>query len=209
MATPNYPGDDVIPDANMVYNQTITIPGCEPRDVFPWLVQLGAGRAGWYLPFSIEKWLVSPSSRASRVVRPEWTDLHVGQKVYDYKMPFFDKERPWFEVVRISPPSERELDSDGSTTGSGCLVYRSERYGTVFSWTLMAHREDNGPNDDGSQSSSGATTVHLRFRGKIASTGLKEKMIVWGGGVMDYLSTAPMLAGLKERVLETKRKHGD
>ena len=43
------------------------------------------------------------------------------------------------------------------------------------------------------------TLLHLRFRGKIAATGLKRRLIVLGGGVMDHLTTAPMLAGLAER----------
>lgn len=43
------------------------------------------------------------------------------------------------------------------------------------------------------------TLLHLRFRGKIAATGLKRKAIVWGGGVLDHFTTLPMMAGLKER----------
>ena len=43
------------------------------------------------------------------------------------------------------------------------------------------------------------TLVHLRFRGKIAATGIKRSLLVWGGGVLDHLTTAPMLAGLAER----------
>ena len=43
------------------------------------------------------------------------------------------------------------------------------------------------------------TLLHLRFRGKIAATGLKKRLLVSGGGMMDHLTTAPMLAGLAER----------
>ena len=43
------------------------------------------------------------------------------------------------------------------------------------------------------------TLLHLRFRGKIAATGLKRRLLVWGGGVLDHITTAPMLAGLAER----------
>lgn len=43
------------------------------------------------------------------------------------------------------------------------------------------------------------TLLHLRFRGKIAATGLKRRLLVWSGGVMDHITTAPMLAGLAER----------
>ena len=43
------------------------------------------------------------------------------------------------------------------------------------------------------------TLLHLRFRGKIAATGLKRRLLVWGGGILDHLTTAPMLSGLAER----------
>jgi hypothetical protein len=54
--------------------------------------------------------------------------------------------------------------------------------------------------------------LQLRFRGKIAATGLKRKALVWGGGVLDHVTTYPMLAGLRERAEaaweDVKRKKG-
>jgi pimeloyl-ACP methyl ester carboxylesterase len=42
------PGDDRIPDAIDTLTHAITI-RCAPQDIWPWLVQMGAGsRAGWY-----------------------------------------------------------------------------------------------------------------------------------------------------------------
>ncbi len=203
-ATVAYPGDDVIPSANMIYDQFITIPNSTPTEVFPWLVQLGAGRAGWYLPFVAEDWLVPKGSRASRVVRPEWTALRAGSRVYDYKIPVVDAEKPWFDVVSVSSLGEESWDLQGEKA----LVYRSERYGCVFSWTLMARREEPWAKKTGSTNAPG-TKVHLRFRGKIASTGWKGKLIVWGGGLMDHLSTAPMLLGLRDRVVAAKAGRQD
>lgn len=89
----------------------------------------------------------------------------------------------YFNVVAIEP--ER------------FLVYRSERYGCLFTWALLLREHE-------SSTMPPSTTVHLRFRGKVAATGLRRKLIVWFGGVMDHLSTAPMLAGLKERA---ERRH--
>ena len=54
------------------------------------------------------------------------------------------------------------------------------------------------------------TLLHLRFRGKIAATGLKRRVLVWGGGVLDHITTAPMLAGLAERAEKAwRRKQAD
>src|SRR5436309_3797687 len=51
-ATPNerrqpLPGDALIPDAAATVMHAITI-STTPERIWPWLVQMGAGRAGWY-----------------------------------------------------------------------------------------------------------------------------------------------------------------
>ncbi|KAM0723952.1 hypothetical protein Q7P37_000943 [Cladosporium fusiforme] len=181
MANPNlqqYPGDDLIPDASMIYDQTKTIHALPP-DIWPWLVQLGKGRAGWYCPAWLERWLPQ-SWLASRAINPNWQSLAVGDRVDDYG---FSKD-DYFDVARLEP---------GRT-----LVYRSERYGCLFTWALLLREADDSMAPP-------TTTVHLRFRGRIAATGLKRRLIVWFGSVMDHISTAPMLAGLKERA---ERVHG-
>src|SRR6476661_5479944 len=42
-----FPGDDLIPAASGQETRGITI-GAAPEDVWPWLAQMGFGRAGWY-----------------------------------------------------------------------------------------------------------------------------------------------------------------
>lgn len=41
------PGDDVVPHATGEVTQAVTI-GVPPEAVWPWLAQMGCGRAGWY-----------------------------------------------------------------------------------------------------------------------------------------------------------------
>jgi hypothetical protein len=41
------PGDELVAKADYVATRAITI-DAPPRDVWPWLVQIGSGRAGWY-----------------------------------------------------------------------------------------------------------------------------------------------------------------
>jgi hypothetical protein len=41
------PGDELVAKADYVATRAITI-HAPPRDVWPWLVQIGSGRAGWY-----------------------------------------------------------------------------------------------------------------------------------------------------------------
>lgn len=41
------PGDDLMPNARDQWTHAITV-DARPRDIWPWLVQLGCRRAGWY-----------------------------------------------------------------------------------------------------------------------------------------------------------------
>ena len=54
------PGDDLVV-ADVVMDRGFDLPA-PPDEVWPWLVQLGKRRAGWYLPGSVER-LVPPSRR--------------------------------------------------------------------------------------------------------------------------------------------------
>ena len=43
------PGDDLVPRADVVMDRAFDLPA-PPEVVWPWFVQLGKKRAGWYLP---------------------------------------------------------------------------------------------------------------------------------------------------------------
>ena len=45
----DWPGDDVVPDAPVVMDREAVLPG-SAEQLWPWLVQLGKDRAGWYFP---------------------------------------------------------------------------------------------------------------------------------------------------------------
>ena len=70
------PGDEVISRAQFRATRAVTIDAA-PRLVWPWLVQVGAGRAGWYSDDLLDN-LGRPS--ATEVV-PAWQGLRVGQWV--------------------------------------------------------------------------------------------------------------------------------
>ncbi len=113
-------GDDVVPLPDVVMDRGFDV-AAPPEQVWPWIVQLGKWRAGWYLPRSVER-LVPPSRRATRRVLPQWQGLSVGDVVPDYGGP-----RETFETALVDPPRH--------------LVYRSRRGRTELSWaiTLTAH----------------------------------------------------------------------
>jgi hypothetical protein len=70
------PGDVLYPRAQFRATRALTI-AAPPQQVWPWLVQVGAGRAGWYSDDLLDD-LGRPS--ATEVV-PEWQHLQVGQWV--------------------------------------------------------------------------------------------------------------------------------
>jgi hypothetical protein len=68
------PGDGLLPRAQYRSTRAITI-GVPPAEVWPWLVQVGWRRGGWYADDLLDNF-AQPSART---IRPEFQDLHVGQ----------------------------------------------------------------------------------------------------------------------------------
>jgi hypothetical protein len=60
------PGDAVVAPADVVMDRAFTV-DAPTGAVWPWLLQLGEDRAGWYLPRSIERFI--PRSRRAHLGR--------------------------------------------------------------------------------------------------------------------------------------------
>ena len=108
-------GDGILPRADVVMDRAFTVLG-RPEDVWPWLVQLGKRRAGWYLPSSVER-LIPASRRAARAIDGRWRHLAVGDVIPDY-----GGRDETFQVAEIRPPR--------------ALVYRSRRGSMDVTWSL-------------------------------------------------------------------------
>ncbi len=75
-ATRRMPGDGVVPGRAYVATRAITIDAL-PEDVWPWIVQMGSGRGGWYALDRLDNGGV-PS--ADQVI-PQLQDLQVGDLI--------------------------------------------------------------------------------------------------------------------------------
>jgi hypothetical protein len=73
-STADMPGDEVLPTAIGGETRAITI-DAPPASVWPWLVQVGFGRGGWYSYDSMD------SGASSREILPEFQELAVGDMV--------------------------------------------------------------------------------------------------------------------------------
>lgn len=107
-------GDEFV-DADVVMDRGFDLPA-PPHEVWPWLVQLGKRRAGWYLPAFVER-LVPRSRRALRRIEPRWLDHEVGDVIPDW-----GGAGATFTVAAIDPPRT--------------LLYTSRRGRTYLTWCL-------------------------------------------------------------------------
>ena len=70
------PGDDLLRPGAPSTTRAITIHAA-PRDVFPWLVQIGYGRGGWYS----YDWIDNDGRRSIDRIDPALQDLSVGDRI--------------------------------------------------------------------------------------------------------------------------------
>jgi hypothetical protein len=70
------PGDAALPRAQYRTTRAITV-AAPPAEVWPWLVQVGWRRGGWYANDLLDNF-AHPSART---VHPEFQDLHLGQSL--------------------------------------------------------------------------------------------------------------------------------
>jgi hypothetical protein len=70
------PGDQLMTRPGFKATRAITI-AARPEQIWPWLVQLGSGRAGWYAIDRIDNAGVA----SAQTIRPELQDLQVGDRI--------------------------------------------------------------------------------------------------------------------------------
>lgn len=172
------PGDGLVPAADVVMDRGFDLPA-PPAAVWPWFVQLGKERSGWYLPRRAEA-LIPARRRALRTLDPALQDLHAGDVIADWGGP-----GATFEIVTVDPPR--------------ALVHRSQRGALAISWAIVLRP---APDQADPQGTASGARVHLRLR----LAGVKRRRLVEiGGGLFDLLTIAGLAAGLRERLAGPRR----
>jgi hypothetical protein len=87
------PGDELLPDAAVGFTHGLTI-RAKPERIWPWLLQMGCRRAGFY---SVD-WLDNGGARSAREIHPDLLELRVGQII-----PATPEGDFGFEVLSIEP----------------------------------------------------------------------------------------------------------
>jgi len=90
-----YPGADLVPDGERGATMAVTI-DAPPDQVWPWLVQMGGDRGGWY------SWdrLDNGGRPSAHEVHPEWQHLELGDYVKYWKA---DRPVDAWEVAALEP----------------------------------------------------------------------------------------------------------
>jgi hypothetical protein len=102
-----FPGDRLLEDAMGTWTHGVTI-AASPRTVWPWLAQMGAGRAGWY------SWdvLDNDGHRSADEIVAEWEHIAVGDV-----LPAAPGATDAFVVERLEPGRDLVLGAPHETGG--------------------------------------------------------------------------------------------
>lgn len=181
------PGDELLPDAAWVVDRAATL-DAPPERVWPWLVQMGRRRGGWYMPRRVEDRLPA-GWRGTRELIPAHGTVAVGDIIPDY-----GPEPAYFQAVRVEP--------------GRALVYVSFRGGglSVADWPPVGGWLDDAmgivwaliltPVDGGRR-----TRLHIRLRANRPSSDSPWRLPVRVvGGLFDWLTINLLFRGLAERV---------
>ena len=114
------PGDDVVPHARYVTTRAMTI-DAPAASVWPWLVQMGQDRAGFYTHNWVERLLRSGIPDVD-VVHPEWQTLAVGDLMRT-NHDIGGKPMGW-PVVIVDPPRAIVVRSRGMPAGTFAFVLK-------------------------------------------------------------------------------------
>jgi proline iminopeptidase len=177
------PGDPLVPRPDWVTDFAITI-AAAPRQVWPWIVQLGYGRAGWYTWFPLDNGGV-PSAEG---IVPALQELVVGDVIPDgpraaegfgrWRVQALEPDRALVLFSRRNPFSGREI-APGEAEPELFME---------MSWVFALV-----------ESSPGQTRlqVRVRMRSSVKSWVARAARLFFGLG--DNAMENTMLAGIKER----------
>ena len=175
-------GDDLIPDATASWTNAVTI-DAPPRDVWPWLVQMGCRRAGWY---SIDA-LDNAGVRSADHVIPELQHVKVGDV-----LPATPKDPPGegFAILRLDPERSLVLGSpdllpEELRLAAGAKAWPGP-YRATWSFTLDPVGDD-------------ATRLVVRVRGAFQETSPRNVLLELALRPEHAIMEAVQLRNLKRR----------
>lgn len=75
------PGDELVPNPSTQATMGVKIER-PPEQVWPWIIQMGVDRAGFYTYLFVENTLLRLGATNADRIHPEWQDLRVGDHIW-------------------------------------------------------------------------------------------------------------------------------
>jgi hypothetical protein len=188
------PGDDLVPEAALVETRGITV-NAPPSAVWPWLVQMGYGRGGWY---SYDR--MDNDAASSDRIMPEFQSLSVGDIMPtwpgggfrvaaidpDHSLALYldtDLVKAQQAAAEGAPPDETTagLKAAGAMGGMAMPEFKA-------SWTFVLEPLDGG-----------RTRVIERMRAWAPQPSAAQKLALPFFGLGVFLMTRKQLLGIKDR----------
>ncbi len=174
-------GDELVPNPRMEYTRAISIKA-PPERVWPWLIQIGYGRAGWYSYDVLEDMVGAESfvdGESSERIVPELQTLAVGDKIALH-------EDLAFRVHALKAPRELILADMRDAVSDDFMR---------CSWAFVL--ED--PEDARLPELAGGTRLLIRWR--LDYTPKRSNDLMWKGFVepINFVMERKMMLGLKRR----------
>lgn len=170
-----WPGDEIVPDAQTLSTRAITI-NATPEIVWPWLVQIGQGRGGFYSYDWLEN-LLGLDIHSADTILPEYQQLTIGDPI--------SLGGPLMKVAYIEP--ERALVLRGADPTTGEFTTRQENVFSDSTWAFYLV-----PHDDTT------TRLLIRGRGYAMPWGMRVANHIFED--MSFIMEQKMLRGIKQRV---------
>jgi len=165
------PGDEIIARPAYIADRATTIQA-SADEVWPWLVQLGKGRGGWYAPVWLERLLVwNPKKRGVRTILPQFQRLKPGDIVPDWGP-------GTLEVIGLTPKKVLLY---------GSVQPRDEEGQYLFSWVHVLEETTDH-------------SCRLYTRLRIRRSSWLFALVTPFAGLIDWATMVVLYAGLKYNV---------
>jgi hypothetical protein len=171
-------GDDLVPGARVVTNHATTI-RAPAEDVWPWLVQMGWHRGGWYTYRWVDRLLFPANGGSADSILPEWQGLKMGDHIPDG-----GPETGCFFNVEILEPNEAMVLR--SWTHLPAQMRRSPHYRLDWTWAFCLDQVDDAH-------------TRLLFRTRANLTPAWLRAVYWSLVPADFVMGRSMCLGVKRR----------
>ena len=165
----SFPGDDLIPNADMIATRAITIRAAADR-VWPWIAQLGQARGGFYSYDRLEN-LVGCNIHSSDRILLELQDIKVGDEI---------RLAPQVGLLVALVEQGRSLVLRGGIP----MGKRAPPYDFTWAFTLREEPDE---------------TTRLLVRERYVYTRARARLIVEPAEVLSFVMSQKMLRGIRDR----------